>query len=153
MKKIIALLLVVLLALSLGACGGKSSNEGGDVSANVVYTVDEVKAKLVEAMGIDETAITLDVRDTGTVMSYGDWDVWFDTYILNSPVDAPDMFDIQTWEDSVYDKRIDKKDHKIWIEEVEDSENITMIAMKGNLVLSITSPVEPEVLIDALGLN
>lgn len=158
MKKITALLLALLLVLTLGACGGDSNtgggddSTGGDSSVAVVYDVDDVKAKLVEIMAIDENEITMDDRDTGTVMSYGDWDIWFDSYFLNDPKDAPDMFDIQTWEDTAYDKRIDKKDHKIWVEE-SDSDSYTVIAMKGNFVISITSNVDPDTLIDALDLN
>lgn len=163
MKRITALLLALLLALTLGACGG-ASNSGGeedvsdaDVSVSAVYTIDGVKEILVDVLGIDEAEVTVEDRDTGSVMSYGDWGTWFDTYILKDPKDAQDMFDIQTWEDTAYDKRVDKKDHKIWIEESEDSsddsKSYTLIAMKGNLVISITGPTEPETLIEALDLE
>ena len=158
MKKITALLLVLLLALSLGACGGGDNGggedpAGGDVASATVYTVDEVQQKLIEVVEIDESELRVEDRDTGTVISYGDWDVWFDTYVLNDPKDAQEMFNIQIWVDSPYDKRIDKNDHKVWVEEKEDSETYTIVAMKGNLVISITSFVDPDTLIDAFDLD
>ena len=163
MKKLTILLLALLLALTLGACGGDSNGgggdatAGGDVSSDAVYTVDEVKQKLADIMDIDESEFSVETRDTGTVISHGDWDIWFYTYVLNDSQSAPEMFDIQTWDDTPYDKRIDNNNHKVWVEERDDNtdepELYTVIAMKGNLVISISSPVRPETVIEKLDLQ
>jgi hypothetical protein len=163
MKKLTAIILALLLILTLGACGGDSDtgggddSAGGDVSASAVYTVDEVKAALAGLMEIDESEFTTDERDTGTVVSFGDFQTMFDTYIMNDPADAPDMFNIQIWDDVDYDKRIDNDNHRIWIEESDTSSAeygfYTVVAMKGNMVIGITSVLEPDAVIDALDLD
>ncbi len=166
MKKFTKLLLVGFMVFALVACGGGAegnvdvdTNGGDGGSANaVMYTVEEVEMTLIDLLGIDGSEVNVEDRDTGVYIGYGDWDMWFDAYVLNDASYSQELFSIQTWDDVDYEKRIDNSDHKVWIEYVEvydeaDPLKYTVLAMKGNFVLSLTSTVEPEVVIDALDLE
>lgn len=166
MKKFTKLLLVGFMVFALVACGGGvegnvdvDTNGGDGGSANaVMYTVEEVEMTLIDLLGIDGSEVNVEDRDTGVYIGYGDWDMWFDAYVLNDASYSQELFSIQTWDDVDYEKRIDNSDHKVWIEYVEvydeaDPLKYTVLAMKGNFVLSLTSTVEPEVVIDALDLE
>lgn len=167
MKKFTKLFLVGIMVFALVACGGGGAggdvdvdtNDGnGDATASTVYTSDEVQMVMADLLGIDESEINVENRDTGIYVGYGDWDIWFDAYILNDPGFAPEMFEIGVWDDVDYEKRIDNSGHKIWIEYVEvydaaDPLKYTVMGMKGNFVISLTSTVEPDVVIDALDLD
>lgn len=169
MKKFVKLFLVGLMVFALVACGGGGGAEGDvDVDTNggdgeintssVMYTAEEIQMTMAELLGIDESEINVEDRDTGVYVGYGDWDIWFDAYILNDPEFSQEMFEIGVWDDVDYEKLIDNSDHKVWIEYVEvydeaDPLKYTVLAMKGNFVLSLTSTVEPDVVIDALDLE
>lgn len=156
MKKFISFLLLIVMVLALAACGG-GNTAGGDDAVDVAYEADIVKQQLAEVLEIEESEISMEDVDNGTVMSYGDWDTWFDCYIVNDSKDAPEYFEFQTLVADFEDKRVDDKSHKIWVVENPgnegDSNSYTVLAMKGNLVLSVTSYVEPEVFIDTLDLD
>ena len=154
MNRIIIMIFIGVFGLSVAGCGDKEAKE---VEATNDYTVEEVKQKLAEILEIDESEITVSNEDKGAILSYGDWEVFSDTYVLNDPSDALELFEIQTLIGDFDDKdskRIDKKDHKIWIEESADNPGLySFVAMKNNLVLSISSYVEPDVIIDAFDLD
>ena len=154
MKKIItriaALALVAIMAISFAACGKK----GEPVSD---YKVDEVKQKLAEVLKINESKIKVEDLPAGTVLAYSTYGDSFACYIVDNPKDAPEHFEAQTLGGTYSDKRIDKKNHKLWVEGLSESSDGTpryeVLAIKGNLVLSISSTVEPETIIDTFDLN
>ena len=161
MKKFTKLLLVGVMVFALVACGGggaggdadvdTNSGDGGGTSA-VIYTAEEIQMTMAELLGIDASEINVEDRDTGAYVGYGDWDIWFDAYILNDPEFTLEMFEIGVWDDVDYEKLIDTKDHKIWIEHA-DTDTDSVLAMKGNLAITVSSPLAPEVVIEALDLE
>lgn len=139
--------LVAVMAVTVVACGKK-----GDSATT--YKVDEVKQKLISLLDVDESELRIDETSRGTTLSYGDWETWFDCYILEDLKVAPDIFDLQTLAGTFDDKRIDKKDHKLWVETNDGSSDLhTVLAMKDNLILSITSEVTPEKLVETFNLD
>lgn len=140
-------LAVLMVLLSLTSCGGGS----------VTYKADEVKTKLAAALGIDESAIEEKERDGTIILSYGLDGLSVDAYIMENAEAAQDYFSIPAMAGSFSDKRVDKKDHKIWVSEVENwatGETIyNTVAMKGNFIILNINGLTPEKLIETFDLK
>ncbi len=151
MFRITIVVIIMIMVTALVGCGEKEV-------ASKDYKADEVKNILIETLDVDGDEVSVEDSDIGTFIGYGDWGTWFDVYILNDPKDALDKFEFLTLAGDFDDKRVDKKNHKLWVEEItndfdEDDTSYVLLAMKGNLVFSIHSGVEPEVIIKAFDLD
>ena len=71
MKKILALLLVLVMALSLVACGGSDSKEPADNAATGGYNYDAIPNEMTAEDGKYQIAF---VTDVGTLMDMADYE-------------------------------------------------------------------------------
>ncbi len=150
-KQMTVIALVALMALTLVACGGGGGKSGGS------YAVDDVKAKLVSVFGINESDISVNDRGATVVLSHGSDGVTLDAYVFEKAKDAPATFDLAALAGNFEDKRIDKDNHKVWVQEYENwatgGSDYAVIAMKDNFIISCLSEVEPETVISAFDLG
>lgn len=174
MIRIKLVVLIVILGVAVSACDEKGENDKGlkiaeakqkfadipDVEdSSEGYKADHVKQKLIEMFDIDESEIR--VQDSkfspkGIIISYFSMDVGFDCYILKGSDDRLQSFNNETM-GATYEKRVDEEEHKIWVAEYksdfDNSISYALVALKDNLVFSITSEAEHDILIDVFDLN
>ncbi len=150
LHRMTVLALAILILLTLAACGGGKSGGGA-------YKVDEVKTKLANYLDIDESALGVSERDGTTVLSYGSDGLSVDAYVLPSAKAAQDYFSIPAMAGSFDDKRVDEKDHKVWVSETENwatgETNYSTVAMKDNFIILAILAGTPEEITKAFDLE
>lgn len=155
MIRIKILALIVILLFTVVGCGNTEEDANVDeAEESNVYEVEEVKQKLVEILDIDESEIiTEDYAGRGHIITYNDSVIWLNACFLEDPNNSPEFFDIQTISGDFDEKLIDEEYYKIWIEELDDPDIYSMIAMKDNFVISITSKIDNQTMIEKLDLE